>query len=179
MDRHKDDLTDEQWRLIEPLIPRSTARTGRPSNDPRKMLDGIFWILSAGTRWRQLDSRFGPYQTVHAYFTRWRRDGVLATIVEALQVKLDNKGLIDWDLWCVDGSNVRASKSAAGAEKKVSPMSRRSPRTTPWAAAKVDLAPNSTWLLTARELRWPSHSPPDRSARSRRSNRSSARHSKR
>jgi hypothetical protein len=51
----------------------------------------------------------------------WRRDGVLARIVEALQVKLDNKGLIDWDLWCVDGSNVQASKSAAGAEKKSRP----------------------------------------------------------
>src|SRR5947208_13308596 len=102
MDRHKEDLTDEQWQLIEHLIPTSTAQTGRPANYPRKMLDGIFWILSAGTRWRQLDSRFGPYQTVHAYFTRWRRGGVLARIVEALQVRLDNKGLIDWNLWCVD-----------------------------------------------------------------------------
>ena len=109
MERNKDDLTDRQWQSIEHLIPKSTARTGRPANDPRLMLDGIFWMLSAGTRWRQLDSRFGPYQTVHAYFTRWRRDGVLARIVEALQADLDKKGLIDWSLWCVDCSNVRAS----------------------------------------------------------------------
>ena len=177
MDRHPDDLSDEQWQRVEHLIPRSTARTGRPANDRRLMLDGIFWILSAGTRWRQLDSRFGPYQTVHAYFTRWRRDGVFARVVEALQVDLDRLGLIDWDLWCVDGSNVRASKSAAGAEKKVSAASRRSRPTTPWAAARVDSAPSSTWSLTAGALPWPSRSPPARSARSRGPSRSSAKRS--
>jgi transposase len=107
--------------LIKDLIPKSTARTGRPANDPRKMLNGIFCMAWAGTRWRQLDSRFGPHQTVHAYFTRWRRDGVLAKIIGKLQVDLDKKGLIDWNLWCVDGSSVRASKSAAGAEKKPRP----------------------------------------------------------
>lgn len=179
MDRHPDDLTDEQWDRIKHLIPKSTAKTGRPPNDPRLMLDGIFWICSAGTRWRQLDSRFGPHQTVHAYFTRWRRDDVLARIVEELQVDLDKKGLIDWDLWNVDGSNVRASKSAAGAEKKVSTASRPSRPTTHSAAVKVDLAPNSTWLLTARELPWPSKSRPGRSVRSRKPSRSSAGRSRR
>jgi len=179
MARHPDDLTDEQWKRIEHLIPKSTARTGRPANDRRLMLDGIFWILSAGTRWRQLDSRFGPHQTVHAYFTRWRRDGVFAKVVEALQVDLDKKGLIDWDLWCVDGSNVRASKSAAGAEKKVSTASRRSRPTMPWAAVKVDLAPSSTWLLTATPFRLPLRSPPDKSAKSRKPSQSSVRPSRR
>lgn len=173
MDRHPDDLTDEQWDRIKGLIPESTARTGRPASDRRLMLDGVSWMLSAGTRWRQLDSRFGPHQTVHAYFTRWRRDGVLARVVEALQVDLDKQGLIDWDLWCVDGSNVRASKSAAGAEKKAPAASRGSPPTTPWAAARVDVAPSSTWFLTARALPWPSGSRPGRPPRSRRPKRSS------
>ena len=179
MDRHKDDLTDEQWQRIEHLIPRSTARTGRPANDRRLMLDAIFWILSAGTRWRQLDSRFGPYQTVHAYFTRWRRAGVFAKVMEALQVDLDKKGLIDWNLWCLDGSNVRASKSAAGAEKKVSTASRPSPPITRWAAAKADLAPNSTWLLTAMPFPWPSRSLPARSVKLRKPRQSSAKRSRR
>jgi len=78
------------------------------------MLDAIFWFRAAGVRWRHLDSRFGPRQTVHAYVTRWRRDGVLARVVEALQVDLDERGLIDWGLWCVDGSNVRAGGRAGG-----------------------------------------------------------------
>lgn len=178
MDRHPDDLTDEQWQQIEHLIPRSTARTGRPPNDRRLMLDGILWMCSAGTRWRQLDSRFGPYQTVFGYFTRWRRDGVLAQVVQALQIDLDKKGLIDWDLWCMDGSNVRASKSAAGAEKKVSSVRRESRPTMAWAAVKVDLAPSSTWLLTARAFPCPLSSRPGKSVRSRRPSRSSAKRSK-
>jgi transposase len=158
MKRHE--LTDEQWNLIERLIPRKKARTGRPANDPRLMLDGIFWILGTGAPWRDLPDRFGPFQSVHRYFSEWRRSGVFAGIIEALQVKLDAQGLIDWDLWCVDGACVRASRAAAGADKKVVPGTRTSRRTTHWAAREAGLDPSSTWSLTVRELRWPSKSRP-------------------
>jgi transposase len=46
MKRHE--LTDEQWAFVEPLVPLSTARTGRPPKDRRMQLNGIFWILSTG-----------------------------------------------------------------------------------------------------------------------------------
>jgi transposase len=93
MKRHA--LTDEQWELIEPLIPRSEAKTGRPAKDRRLMLDGIFWVLATGAPWRDLPERFGPFQSVHRYFSQWRRAGVFAKVIEALQVKLDDRGLID------------------------------------------------------------------------------------
>jgi len=160
MKRHE--LTDEQWELIEPLIPRSTARTGRPAKDRRLMLNGTFWILGTGAPWRDLPERFGSCKTVHRHFTNWRRAGVIDKIVQALQVKLDNQGLIDWDLWCVDGASVRASRAAAGADKKVSSDIPTNRRTTHWAAAEVGLDRNSMWLLTARELRLPSRSRPAR-----------------
>jgi transposase len=149
-------LTDEQWQLIEPLIPKSTARTGRPPKDRRLMLDGIFWVLATGAPWRDLPERFGPWQTVYDHFSKWRKAGVFAAVVEALQVKLDKDGLIDWDLWCVDGASVRASRAAAGADKKASAGTATSRPTTLWAAAEAGLDRSSTWLLTARELRWPS-----------------------
>src|SRR4029453_12501802 len=95
----------------------------------------------------------GPWQTVYDHFRNWRKDGVFARIVEALQIKLDKKGLIDWDLWCVDGASVRAARAAAGADKKVSSGPRKNRRTTLWAAAEAGLDPSSTWLLTAREIR--------------------------
>jgi hypothetical protein len=69
-----------------------------------------------------------------------------------LQIKLDQQGLIDWELWCVEGANVRAARAAAGADKKVSTGTRTSRKTTLWAAAEAGLEPNSIWLLTAREL---------------------------
>ena len=154
MKRHE--LTDEQWVLIESLIPIKSAVTGRPAKDRRQMLNGIFWILGTGAPWRDLPERFGPWQSVHRYFSDWRRAGVFASIIETLQVKLDQRGLIDWELWCVDGASVRATRAAAGADKKVSRVTPTSRRTTRWAAAEAGLDRSSTWLLTARELRWPS-----------------------
>jgi transposase len=158
MQRHA--LTDEQWNLIEALIPRSGAKTGRPAKDPRLMLDGTLWILATGAPWRDLPERFGPFQSVHRYFSAWRKAGVFAQVIEALQVKLDNRGLIDWEMWCVDGASVRATRAAAGADKKVSSDTPTSPPTTRWVAAKAGLAPNSTLLLTAAPLPWRSKSRP-------------------
>ena len=151
MKRHA--LTDEQWLLVDPLVPRSTARTGRPSSDRRLMLDGIFWVLATGAPWRDLPERFGPWQTVYDHFAKWRKAGVFAAVLESLQIKLDKAGLIDWELWCVDGASVRATRAAAGADKKVSTATPTNRPTTLWAAAEAGLDRNSTWLLTARELR--------------------------
>lgn len=172
MKRHE--LTDEQWELVSPFVLRRPARTGRPAKDPRLMLNGIFWILGTGAPWRDLPERFGSCKTVHRYFSQWRRSGVFAAIIEALQVKLDDRGLIDWELWCVDGASVRAARAAAGADKKVSPCTPTSRPTTRWAAAEAGLDRSSMWLLTARALPWPSKSPRARSTRARGRSRSSA-----
>ena len=152
MKRHE--LTDEQWQLVSPLIPRKAAGTGRPAKDPRVMLNGILWILGTGAPWRDLPERFGSCKTVHRYFSQWRGSGVFAAIIEVLQVKLDDRGLIYGELWCVDGANVRAARAAAGADKKVSGGTRTNRGTTRWAAAEAGLDRNSMWLRTARALRW-------------------------
>ena len=129
-----------------------------PGQDVRHAIDErcsmVFSGFSAPARLaRDLPERFGPWQTVYDHFRKWRKSGVFARIIEALQIKLDQQGLIDWELWCVDGANVRAARAAAGADKKVSSDTRMNPKTTLWAAAEAGLEPSSTWLLTARELR--------------------------
>jgi len=177
MKRHE--LTDEQWALVEPHLPLSTARTGRPARDRRTLLNGIFWVLSTGAPWRDLPERFGPWQTVYDHFRRWRKSGVFAAILEALQVKLDDNGYIDWELWCVDGSSVRAARAAAGADKKVSGDIPTSPPTTHWVAREAGLDRSSTWSLTVRALPLPSKSPPGKSTSRRGPNRSSGRRSRR
>jgi transposase len=151
---HRHDLTDEQWAAVQDLLPKRTATTGRKPSDPRLMLNGIFWILCTGAPWRDLPVRFGPWQTVYDHFRNWRQQGVFNRILEALQIRLDRNGHIDWDLWCVDGASVRAARAAAGASKKVSATTPTSRRTTHWAAAEAGLDRSSIWLLTARELRW-------------------------
>jgi transposase len=156
MKRHE--VTDEQWAVLGPLIRQKAAKTGRPAKDPRLMLNGILWILGTGAPWRDLPDRFGSCKTVHRYFSQWRKSGVFAAIIDALQIKLDDGGLIDWNLWCVDGANVRAARAAGGAAKKVSRGTPRNRRTTRWAAAEAGLDRSSTWLLTARALPSPSKS---------------------
>lgn len=151
MRRHE--LTDEQCALVEKHFVRRKRKTGRPRRDPRVMLNGVMWILATGAPWRDLPERFGPWQTVYHHFRVWRTAGVFARVIEDLQIELDKDGLIDWDLWCVDGASVRAARAAAGADRKGSAATRTSPKTTLRAAAEAGLDRSSTWLLTARELR--------------------------
>ena len=152
------ELTDEQWELIRDLLPANKRRRGCPWKDHRTILNGIFWILRSGAPWRDLPGRYGPWQTVYDRFRRWEREGLFDRILEQLQVRLDAKGRIDWDLWCVDGSSIRASKAAAGGGKK---GATESPETTLWAAREADSAARFTWLLTAEACPSPRKSPPD------------------
>ena len=138
-------LSDEQWAALAPLFPARCGR-GRPRRESRQVIEGILWIVHTGAPWRDLPERFGPWRTVYHWFNRWTRDGTWDRVLETLQIKLDGQGRIDWELWCVDGSTIRASRAAAGAGKK---GALENPKTTPWAAREVGLAPNSTWLLTA------------------------------
>jgi len=126
------------------------ATEGSAADARRRFLGGT------GAPWRDLPERFGSCKTVHRYFSNWRAGGVFAAIIEALQVKLDAKGLIDWELWCVDGAIVRATRAAAGAGKKVARGTPTNRRTTHWAARAAGLDRNSTWSLTVRELHLPS-----------------------
>src|SRR5262245_1065984 len=66
------DLTDEQWGLLEPLIPPSHG--GRPRTiDLRRILNGIFYRNRAGCQWRMLPGEYGPWETVYYYFAKWAR----------------------------------------------------------------------------------------------------------
>jgi transposase len=104
------------------------------------------WILRTGAPWRDLPEHYGPYQTVFHRFNAWRKDGTLDRILERLHLKLDREGRIDWDLWCIDGTNIRATRAAAGAAKKGIP---KNPRITRWVAREAGSGPRSTWFVTA------------------------------
>ncbi len=149
---HRHELTDEQWKIVEPFVRVEAARTGRPRRDPRVMLNAILWILRTGAPWRDLPERFGPWETAYQYFNQWRCDGTYDRILEALQIRLDREGRIDWDLFLIDGTHVRASRSAAGASKKASSTIPKSRPTTLWAAREADSAANSIWLLRVKAL---------------------------
>jgi transposase len=123
---HRYELSDEQWARIEPLLPHPThhGKAGRPFKDHRLIINGILWILHTGAPWRDLPERYGPWKTVCDRLYRWRQDGTLVRIVTSLLDQLDDAGRIDHDLWCIDGSVIRASRAAAGAKKKGEPSAK-------------------------------------------------------
>src|SRR5262245_2466623 len=78
------DLTDEQFALIEPLLPRR-KRTGRPPADLREVVNAILFLVRSGCQWRLLPHDFPPWSTVHTWYRRWRSDGTWARLNEALR----------------------------------------------------------------------------------------------
>jgi transposase len=110
------ELTDEQWAVLEPLLPETSGR-GRPVMwSRRRLIDGIRWRVRAGAPWRDMPARFGPWQTVYGLFRRWQRAGVWARLITRLQTMADAAGLIDWQV-NVDSTICRAHQHAAGARR--------------------------------------------------------------
>lgn len=78
------DLTDEQWQLIRPLLPKAKLR-GRPATVGRRaILNAIFYILRSGCQWRLLPHDFPPWGTVSSQFYRWRKSGLWERIHDSL-----------------------------------------------------------------------------------------------
>jgi transposase len=113
-------LTDRQWLMLQSFLPRN-GRRGNQWKDHRLILDGILWVLSDGGRWRNLPERFGNWKTVYERFRRWSQDGVWDQILSELQVRKVDRGGIDWELFAIDGSVIRAHPAAAGAWTERSP----------------------------------------------------------
>jgi transposase len=109
------EFTDEDWALVAPLLP--AQKRGGKWNDHRTVMNGMFWVLRSGSAWRDMPERYGKRQTIYDRFVRWRRDGTLDRIADTLKERLHGDGRIEWDMWCVDGTNVRAAKPAAGARR--------------------------------------------------------------
>jgi putative transposase len=78
------DLTDEQWQIIEPLIPVSMV--GRPrTNDMREVLNAIFYLNRSGCQWDMLPHDLPARSTVNDYFTQWKSDGTWQRINDGLR----------------------------------------------------------------------------------------------
>jgi transposase len=154
MKRHE--LTDDQWALLSEFFPPRVPKPGGQWKDDRMILNGVFWRLNIGAPWRDLPERYGPWQTVYDRFSDLRKSGLLDRIIERLQLRLNEAGFIDSELFCIDGTNVRAARAAAGAAKKIPRLVSRP--TTRWGAVAGASEPRYTWSPTATGCPWPSRS---------------------
>lgn len=109
------DLSDEQWSVLESLLPAVGISRRWPSC--RRLIDGVRWRVRTGVPWRDLPFEYGPWQTVYGLFRRWQRRGVWARLLTLLQARADAAGLIFWEV-NVDSTICRAHQHAAGARRR-------------------------------------------------------------
>ena len=136
--RYPSDPTDEEWSLVESMIPSAKRGGRRRKVDAREILNGIMYVLGTGCQWRGIPKDLSPRSTLHRYFQRWQYDGTwrriefklyqqcreaadrqaspTACIIDSQSVKGAEKG----------GANIDPKGYDAG--KKVSGIKRHIPR---------------------------------------------------
>jgi transposase len=103
-------LSDEQWRQIEPHLPRDVR--GKDRVDDRRVISGILHVLKSGCRWCDCPPEYGPPTTIYNRFVRWAERGVW----ERLFRELAGRGR-STDTQMIDSTHVKAHRSASGAKR--------------------------------------------------------------
>src|SRR4028118_347271 len=82
------DLSDEEWKILEPQIPLAKG-VGRPRQHSfREILNALFYLLKSGCAWRLLPHDFPHWKTICHYFRQWRINGIWERINEILRRQL-------------------------------------------------------------------------------------------
>src|SRR5208283_4815243 len=82
--RYPSDLTNEEWALVEPLIPPARRGGAKRTVDVREVVNGLMYVLSTGCQWRAIPKYLPPRSTIYDYFDLWSWDGTLDRIHDAL-----------------------------------------------------------------------------------------------
>jgi len=120
-----EELTDHQWSMIQPIIPKQTGR-GRPRADDRTTLNAILYVLRTGCRWDDLSRT----QYAHCYTTAWRRlkrweeNGVLKRMLDSLVAKGYALEIVKMDSLSIDSTTVPAKKGEGSLALTVTSASR-------------------------------------------------------
>ncbi len=105
------DLTEFEWKTIQPLLPNKPR--GVPRVDDRMVLNGIFFILRSGSPWADLPERYGPYTTVYNRFNRWRKAGIWDKLMDAIIAAHGG------NVQMIDSTSVRVHQQAAAQKNRV------------------------------------------------------------
>jgi len=119
------ELSEGQWRRLEPLLPGRLGMVGRPAEDNRRFVNGVLWVIRSGMRWADLPERYGKYKSVHKRFLRLADRGVWDRLFDDLVADRKNPYLM------LDSTIVRAHQQAATGRKKGA-------KTRPWGVPEVD-----------------------------------------
>lgn len=139
--RYPSDLTDEEWALVEPMIPPAKRGGRKRSVNLREVLNGIFYVLSTGCQWGALPKDLPPKSTVYDYFDLWGWDGTLERLHHTLYVACREQvgKQASPTAAIIDSQSARAAqKGGPRSIRRVTMRARRSPAasgtswSTPW-----------------------------------------------
>lgn len=123
-------LSDDLWSRLEPLLPKSRKNrhvqyAGRKRTEPRKIINGILFVLQTGVPWRRLPATtdFPSGYTCLRWLRRWHKAKVWQRLFEALLAELQKHHKIDWVRALVDSSSLRAP--CGGSKTGPNPTDRR------------------------------------------------------
>ena len=105
-------MSDKEWAFFKPFVTVRGPQRGRPADNHRLVLDGVFWIARTGAPWRDLPDHFGNWNSVYQQFRRWSVSGLWDTMLEALNAT----GAAQSSVQMIDSTIVRAHQHAAGAK---------------------------------------------------------------
>jgi transposase len=109
-------LTDSQLDWLTERIPDPPRSPlgGRPTVDKRKVIQGIFWILDNGAKWKDLPAEFGSKSTVHRWFQRWVREGVFEAVLRDAGRFVEERGEYKLYECFIDGTFSKARGGGDG-----------------------------------------------------------------
>lgn len=111
------DLTEAQWQLLQPHLPRPKKQpggAGRPPADRRAVVNAILYVNKTGCQWRMLPKAYGNWNTVYHYFNAWSRTGVWAQVLARLHGRARTRQgrAAEPSAGCVDSQSVRMASQA-------------------------------------------------------------------
>ena len=112
------EVSNELWVVVEPLVParerkpkkkyKRIAGGGRKPLEPRRVFEGIVFVLRTGIQWKALPKQYGASSSVHKYFQEWEAAGMFKALWKRGVKLYDQQQGIKWRWQAIDGAKFKA-----------------------------------------------------------------------
>ena len=126
--RYPSDLTDAEWSLISPLIPRAKRGGNKRTVNVREVVNGLMYVLGTGCQWAAIPKDLPPRSTVNFYFKRWEHDRTLDRLHHALYVACREQAGCEASpsAAIIDSQSVKSAEKGGSRTRQASTSARRS-----------------------------------------------------